>query len=259
MGNFLSAQVNQSKQTSLNDVFQASSQACAASCSNVQSGNIVFLDGTTTGDINFVQSCEADANCMMTQALQSLTDQLLTLKQGNQSEANLFGGGFNVGTVNLNLSEQEIKNQVTQIMSALCTADVTNVQNGNIVYARNSKTGNISFKQDGNAKADCVMQNSATAKAKLAADNTQTNAITAGGIGGIIGLVILIIIIAVIFGVVTKGGKPPGGGMGGGAQAGGQQGNSQGGGGGGMDFSSLMQMYGGGGQGGGSKSAPRKK
>lgn len=204
MGNLFSAQVNQNTQKSMNEVYQSSSQSCTASCSDIQSGNVIFLDGTTSGDISFTQNCTANANCMMDQALQSLTDQLLTLKQGNQTEANLFGGGINFGSVNLNLSDQEIKNQVTQIMSSLCTADVNNVQNGNIVYARNSKTGKISFTQSGNANADCVMQNAATAKANLSASATQSNAVVAGGIGGIIGLVIFIIILAIILGIVSR-------------------------------------------------------
>jgi hypothetical protein len=216
---------------------------------------------------------------MMTQSLQSVAEQLQTLKQGNQTEANLFGGGFNIGTVNLNQSNQEIVNQVTQIMNAACSAESINVQNDVLVFARNSKTGNISFTQTGSANADCVMQNSATAIAKLQNDAKQSNANVAGGLGGMLGLIIVAIIIVAVIGAVSKaqkkGGGPPGlgGMMGGGEQAagaggsqtgaksgaqnttaGGASGSAGGGtssGGGSFNFQQLASMYGGGKGGGG--------
>jgi hypothetical protein len=199
----LSAQVNESRQQLLNEVYQSSQETCAASCENIQSGNVVFLDGSTSGDITFEQKCTADANCMMDQSLQSVADLLLELKQGNTTEASLFGGGFNIGAVNLNLSNQDIKNQVTQIMQALCTADVSNVQNGNMVYARNSKTGKISFSQEGDAHADCVMQNSASAAASLKAKATQSNSLAAS-LGAFGAFILFAIVLAVILGIMNK-------------------------------------------------------
>lgn len=202
----LSAQVNQSKQKLMNEVYQKTSQSCTATCENIQSGNVVFLDGTTTGDITFQQTCTADASCSMTQSLQSVTDLLVQLKQGNKTEASLFGGGLNVGTVNLNLNDQDIGNQVKQIMETLCSADVTNVQNGNMVYARNSKTGDISFTQTGNAKADCVMQNSASAIANLRAQADQSNA-TSATIGAFGALILIVIVIAGVLGKMSSKNK----------------------------------------------------
>jgi hypothetical protein len=207
MGNLLTAGVNDSRQKLVNEVYQRAEQSCTATCENIQSGNVVFLDGTTTGDITFEQNCTADATCMMEQSLQSVADLLLELKQGNTTEASLFGGGLNVGSVNLNLSEQDIENRVKQIMETLCSAEVSNVQNGNMVYARNSRTGNISFKQEGNAKADCVMQNAASALASLQAKNTQTNA-TAATIGSFGAFIVAAIVFAVVVSLLNK--KKPG-------------------------------------------------
>jgi hypothetical protein len=241
----LSAQVNENKQTLLNQIVQKSNETCAATCEDIQSGNVVFLDGSTTGDITFQQNCTADANCMMTQSLQSVSDLMLQLKQGNKTEASMFGGGLNIGTVNLNQSDQDIKNQVTQIMQSLCTADVTNVQNGNMVYARNSKTGNISFKQNGNAHADCVMQNSASALAKLHADADQSNA-TSATLGAFGAFIVFAIVLAVIMGILgkKKGGDQPPPGQG-------QQGQNGQGNGKSFDMSQLQGAYGGGKGGGG--------
>lgn len=176
---------------------------------------------------------------MMDSSLQAVADLLLELKQGNSTEASLLGGGINFGTVNLNQSDQDIKNQVKQIMETLCSADVTNIQNGNMVYARNSKTGDISFKQEGSAKADCVMENSASSIANLRAKATQSNT-TAASLGAFGAFILFAIVLAVILGIMNK--KKPG------DQAGppqnqqqGQQGNQ----GGGMDVSQLTSAYGG--------------
>ena len=223
MGNFFSAQINDIKQTTTNDIYQKSEQFCTASCENIQSGNTIFLDGSTTGDIIFKQRCEANAGCMMDNSVETVLDILQDLKQTNATEAQLFGG-INFGSVNLNLSDQELRVEVEQILNTICTADIRNEQSDNMIYARNSSTGDIIFEQDGNATANCVMTNAANAQINLEQKGDQTNAITAGGVGGIIGLIIFIVILAIILGVVGKfakqsGGSPTGGGSGGGQNA----------------------------------------
>lgn len=190
----MTAQVNQSKQKTLNDVYQKSEQTCSASCSNVQSGNTVFLDGTTSGDITFKQVCSASASCVMNNTVQSVLEALQSLKQKNKTEANMFGGGFNHMSVNLNLSDQELENRVKQIVSSNCTADVDNLQSDNMVYARNSTTGNITFEQNGNAQADCIMTNLAIAKANLQQQADQSNSVVAGGTAAILAFMIIAVV-----------------------------------------------------------------
>jgi hypothetical protein len=250
IGNLLSAQVNQNKQTALNDIYQQSSQSCAANCVNIQSGNTIFLDGSTVGDITFEQKCTASASCVMNNAVESLVQQLQKQKQDNKTEASLFGGGFNIGTVNLNQSEQEITNRVKQILNTLCSADVNNLQTDNMIYARNSKTGNISFTQDGAAEANCIMTNMASSKARQDQLSDQTNATAASlGMGGILGLVVMLIVVSVVASVVRKmnkaqqdpdgdsSGGPPGG-------NGGKQKKTQGGS--NVNFDALASKYSGG-------------
>lgn len=208
MGNWFSAQVNQQKQTTTNDIYQRSEQLCSASCSNIQSGNTIFLDGTTTGDIEFVQECEANAGCMMENAVDTVMEILQDIKQGNATEAGLFP---NFGSVNLNLSDQELRNQVTQILNTVCSADIENSQTDNMLYARNSNTGNISFRQAGNAQANCVMSNVANANLNLKQQGDQNNRIAGLSLGGLLGLIIAIIIIAVIIGIIRKNTRGEGG------------------------------------------------
>jgi hypothetical protein len=194
----MTAQVNQNKQVTLNEVYQQSEQNCTASCSNVQSGNTVFLDGTTTGDITFKQVCSASATCVMNNTVESVLESLQSLKQQNKTEANLFGGGFNHMSVNLNLSEQELNNRVKQIIGTNCEAVVDNLQSDNLVYARNSTTGNITFEQNGNAQADCIMTNLAIAKANLKQQADQSNSTVAGGTAALIMFALIAIAGAVL-------------------------------------------------------------
>lgn len=204
MGNWFSAQVNTIKQKNTNDFYQRSEQLCTASCENVQSGNTVFLDGTTSGDIIFKQRCEADATCMMTNSVDVIMDLVQEFQQNNVTEAGLFP---NFASVNLNQSDQEIRNDVEQILNTVCNADIQNIQNDNMVYARNSSTGDIIFEQEGNAQANCVMSNVASADLNLRQTGSQQNAIQSAGLGAIIGLVVLAVIIAIIFGVMGKSKK----------------------------------------------------
>tara|TARA_R110001632_G_scaffold118753_1_gene231224 strand:+ start:2314 stop:3069 length:756 start_codon:yes stop_codon:yes gene_type:complete len=219
MGNLLSAQANENRQRTLNEVYQTSDQTCQATCVNVQSGNTIFLDGTVSGDITFKQECSVDATCMMDNTIEQVLESLQESQQQNATEASMFGGGFNIGTVNLNLSDQEIENQVRQALNTVCRADVNNLQENNMVYARNSNTGDITFEQSGNAEADCLMTNMAIAKANLSQANVQSNttAATMGAFGTVIFIIIALAVGLWLFRSLNKSdqenqpqGPPPG-------------------------------------------------
>lgn len=239
--------MNSSRQTSVNDVYQKSDQICSASCTNIQSGNVIFIDGTTTGDIQFVQECEANAGCMMNNAVDSVMELLQDAKQKGELQASIFP---NFGSISLNLSDQEIRTQVEQALNTVCSANIENQQTDNMIYARNSTTGDIGFRQNGNARANCVMTNSATARLNLQQKGDQQSTIGGIGFGGILGLAIVLIIIFAILGAL--GARKKGGGGGGGFGGGGGYGGGGGGGGQSQMAASMSQQYGGGSSGGGS-------
>lgn len=193
----MSAQTNVTAQQTLNQVYQAANSTCTASCSNVQSGNTVFLDGSTTGNITFDQTCTASASCTINTTLDNLVTQLQQAQQSNANTSTLFGG-LNAMSIATNVASQDTTNQVKQIMNTICQANVDNLQSDNLVYARNSTTGNIAFTQGGNAQADCVMKNLAIAKADQTQAATQSNSITAGGIGIFIVIAVIIVALALI-------------------------------------------------------------
>jgi len=182
---------------------------------------------------------------MMNNSVDTVMSILQDAKQQNKTEASLFPNWI---AINLNQSDQEIRNQVTQVLNSTCTANVEQQQTENMVYAKNSTTGNIGFVQNGNARANCVMTNSATAKLNLQQKGDQANTVGGFGLGGIIGLAILLVVVVLILRAV--GGKKQQGGGGGGNYGG------QGGGGSGQQggFGQGMGGQGGGQGGGGGKS-----
>jgi hypothetical protein len=193
----MSAQVNTVADNTLNQVYQVANQSCTASCSNVQSGNTVFLDGSTTGNITFDQTCTASASCSINTTLDNLVTQLQAANQSNSNASTLFGG-LNAMSLATNVTVQNMTNQVQQIMNTICSADVNNLQSDNLVYARNSTTGNIAFVQNGNAQADCIMKNLAIAKADQTQTATQSNAITSGGAAMFVAIAVIIIVLALL-------------------------------------------------------------
>lgn len=196
MGNVFNTNVNQNRQVLTTEIYQAAEAVCAATCENIQSGNTIFIDGSTTGNIVFDQTCTANAGCMMENAVESVITELQEIRQSGQLEAGLFP---NFGNIQLNVSDQELRNQVTQILSSTCDSNSSNIQQDNLVYARNSTTGNIAFTQTGNAAADCQMANSANSILNVRQTGDQNNAISGWpSLGTLIGIAVVIVAIVLI-------------------------------------------------------------
>lgn len=202
MGNALNAGVNVAKQKQINDFNQAVTTTCEATCQNVQSGNTVILDGVDAGDIIFNQECTVEAKCSSDASIKSLLDSLQTLKQEGKTEASL-GGGFNFGNINLNLSDAQIENQVRQAMDSHCSADTSNIQTNNIIYARSSTTGDIGFRQDGDTTLNCIMRNAAVADFNIRQEGDQRTS-TSAALSGIVGVVVAIVIAVILISAISK-------------------------------------------------------
>lgn len=207
MGISASASVNKTVQTAVTESYQRAQNSCTANCSQLQQGNVIVLDNTTAGDITFTQRCEAEASCYMDNSL----DALVEAYQNAESDATAkpaFFPGIQVNAT-VNSTTQEIKNELTQIMENLCSADVNQVIQDNIVYATDSTVGNIGFLQEGNASASCVMENAGRLTAQMKQDGKSTA--TSGTYGaGITGIIVLVIVIVVIVWAIGKFNKNKG-------------------------------------------------
>lgn len=167
----------------------------------MSSGNVIVLDNTTAGDITFSQKCTAEAFCVMDNSLDALVEAYQEAKVVADAKPAFFPG-ISI-SASVNDTKQTIKNDLTQIMENLCTADVSQTNTDNIVYATDSNIGNIGFLQEGSASADCVMQNIGRLTAQLKQDGDITAA-SGGSFAGISGLIVIIIIVIVIIFAVGK-------------------------------------------------------
>jgi hypothetical protein len=196
--------VNTSVQTTtqkqLNTITQQSSEACGATCTQIQSNNTVFLNGSTTGNITFNQQCTVDATCQITNSVEASATAVQGAIQSGTAQPAWFLGVLQVNT-SVNVSDQEVTNAVSQVMNSTCNNGVSQVQSGNLVYAQNSTTGDIGFTQSTNLTSQCVLSN--LAKGTVAATQKSDQYSQAGGIGaaGIILLIILVVVIIVVIGL----------------------------------------------------------
>lgn len=189
----------------INTTFQTASNACNADCSQTISGVDIILNNSTTGNITFTQKCTVDASCAMTNALEQVVSayQLATAKADAQSP--ILPIGFQVNLSNAS-TKNEITSALTQVLDNQCKSDINQTIKTILIYATNSSTGDIGYLQEGDAKARCVMDNSA--RMQLSISQTGSATATSGStFGGLIGLIILIVIIMAVIGAVSKARK----------------------------------------------------
>ena len=212
-------------QRTLNDITQKSSAACSANCTQIQTGNVIFLSGSNVGDILFNQECTVNAQCQITQSIEAAAEAVNQAKLAGTAKPAFFLGLLQVNT-DVQISKQEIVNTIKQSMDSTCNNGATQIQSNNLIYAQNSTTGDIGFTQTTDVQSQCVLSNlakgtaTATNQADLAA---QAGGFGALGLGGILVLIIIIIIVIVVIVVARKkkGKEGEGGGSGGGGGAGG--------------------------------------
>lgn len=204
MGTAVSTSVADSVQTAVNQTYQSAKNTCDANCNQLISGNVIVLNNSTAGNIQFTQRCTADASCYMKNAVDASVTAFQDAKVGANASPALFPGVQVNTTVSSN--RQDITNELTQILENLCNANVNQTIQDNIIYATDSTLKDIGFLQEGNASARCVMENSARLQLQMkqTGDTTATSGRNLSFISAIIALVIIVVIIVVVMGAIKK-------------------------------------------------------
>src|ERR1019366_7663321 len=226
----VSSTYQQSTQNILNSITQSSSAACSANCQQIQTGNTIFLSGSTVGNITFDQQCTVNAQCQITQSIESAANAVSQAQIQGTAKPGFFLGLVQVNT-NLQISKQDITNAITQTMDSTCSNGATQIQSNNLIYAQNSTTGNIGFTQSSDVISQCVLSNLAkgTASATATTDlSAQAGGFGALGLSSILIIIVIIIIIIVVVVVVNKNKKKKGEGGAAGGEEGGEEGASSG-------------------------------
>jgi hypothetical protein len=225
MGIALSTDVQTNIQKTLNSLTQTSSASCSANCTQIQSGNTVFITGSNTGNITFDQTCTVNATCQITNSIEAAATAIQQAQQDGTAKPSFFPGIQVNTTVQTNVSD--IVNNINQALDSTCNSGVSQIQTANLIYVQNSTTKDIGFNQNTDLTSQCVLSNLAKGTAQATQKTDQVA--EAGGIGAIaIGaiLTIIIIIIAIAAAVAISKKKKEDQAK---QQQGGQQGGQKGG------------------------------
>lgn len=185
------------------NTYQSAENVCTADCSQIISGVDIILEGSTTGDITFQQKCTANASCSMTNALENVVTEFQKATATADSQTPILPIGFQIN-VSSSSTENDIRNELKQVLENQCNANIDQVTEDIMIWAKNSTTGDIGFIQNGNASANCVMDNAG--RMQLSMQQVGEATATSGNLfGGIIALIIIVVIIlAIIKGFGTK-------------------------------------------------------
>ncbi len=181
---------------------QTAENTCSAVCQNVISGVSIVLVGSTVGNITFDQKCQADASCMMKNALEQTVETYQLAEASATANLPILPIGFQAAFANARTTN-DVDVSLKQVLENHCNADTDNTIQDVLIFATNSKTGDIAFTQDGNANARCVMENAG--RIQLSVKQIGKATATAGNaLGAIIALIIIIIVIIMIVKSVQK-------------------------------------------------------
>jgi len=210
MGHSLSKTVNDTSQIAVNEIIQKTRTTCIASCKqNVDNVNIVVTNGSIIGDIIISQKCEAVALCSMKTNLDTIaTQQLDTIQNGEAialARTWINWPGTSVA-VSKNTTHQELYNSVTQSINNFCNATVENsVTNLNVYISDYSEVGAFTIQQEGNAQANCTIENITSASVTQQASSSQTAKASAGSV--LLMIVALLVIMIIVIGVIYLNNK----------------------------------------------------
>jgi len=193
-------------QSSLNTISQQAEANCTANCTQIQSGNTVIIENSTVGDIQFIQECTVDATCQIENTLDATAKTIQDSLQRGEAQPGWFYTGVQINE-SRNKTVQEVRQDIEQRLQSACNATVSQVQTGNLIYAKNSQTGDIGFIQSADLRQNCYLDNSAKAVATTTQKSdqfAQAGGIGAGLIAAILLIVIAIIVIAVVFIIISR-------------------------------------------------------
>jgi len=231
-------QTSEVRQNSINDFYQETRSECLAFISQTIQDVTVYIGpgASLAGDITFTQKAEQEASCMLNTQLESLTTtqldsiqaQFSTQEAENQTDPDIptsvfgFAFGYTPGihrtrnhTENLTeqvaLTEQTMKNNITQMISTSCGATTEQMQQNIVVYlAEDAEVGgSVTFAQEAPQTLGCsilnasTVESSNTASAEQKQDSTQSAKQTSGMVDVIMIIAIALVAIAAI-GVAFK-------------------------------------------------------
>src|ERR1043166_1938856 len=195
-------------------ISQNLSQSCNITCQNIASGiSIDIINSVIGGSVNLTQSCQVDANCMISGSSDAASDVLF--KARNSTNAKDTGGLFSGNLFNFDqatsISRQDIKQKIIQNTTSTCKLASLNQLNDVTILAANSNIGgSINIGQTGSVQGSCQLSNnlSASATATALASNTAQSgkdkkAQKGGPLVFILGFIVIMVVVFIIAKIYT--------------------------------------------------------
>ena len=193
MGAQASTAINTSIQRSTNEFLQRNDNSCISRAANNVNNVVFIVDGSSIDKIGISQYASTTASCTITNNLDAVSKNVLSAVNQAGAETKRLQLGIAINTT-VNVSEQEVKNAITQTITNLCSAESIN-NTDNVVFAiTNSNVKEAIIEQNASAQASCMITNLAKIDAQSQLD--VENDANSGGRGK------LIIILAVVGGVI---------------------------------------------------------
>lgn len=192
-------------QSVTNDIFQSQQSQCAATVSNVDSGDqVILLNSRVGGSVGFEAQITTSASCVFNNTINTSVSNTLTalLQQENSALSGILPSLD--GQTNSVDALQTVANYVTQLTENTCNSSVINNQSNSIVYVQGSTVGgNVGFIDNGlNASANCTFNNTTNLQIynDLQATVTQKNKTIA-----LLALIVLVIAVIIVVGIIVTG------------------------------------------------------
>jgi hypothetical protein len=195
-------------------IAQQLSQSCNITCSNIASGiSVDIINSIIGGSINLTQSCQVDANCLISGSSDASSD--ILFKARNSSNAKDVGGLPSGSLFNFDqassISRQDIKQKIVQSTTSTCKlASLNQLTDVSILAANSNIGGSINIAQTGSTAGSCQLSNNLSASATataLASNTAQSGKDKKGEKGGplvfILGFVVIMIVVFIIAKVYT--------------------------------------------------------
>ena len=182
-----------------NKAFSASDTECIAFQSNIISGDTIDIP-TVGGNVEVIQKGTASASCIINQNLDSQVQNIMSsIANQENSTVGSWISSFPFNKQNNSISvKQNITNQITQVMEAMCQGTQENLIQDTTIIGKQAG-GNFVLSQEGNAQANCTINNTA----KIEIFNKETSKTSQGNkTTSLFALIFIAIIAIVIIGAI---------------------------------------------------------
>jgi len=219
MGLGISSNTVDVDQNVMNNILSETSTVCAASCTAVQSGDVIVVQNSSIGGgIGFTESCTVNASCVMNNSIDTQIQNILSsiTQQSNKAVTDFLGDlAWNDQTNSANF-KQNVTNNVTQVISSTCNADIAFSQNNDLLYVSNTgASGFVGFQIGANnsasANASCAMSNTSRT---VVYNNVQAQANQSNTDIGVFAMIAMAVVVVILIGglimliMSARGGGP---------------------------------------------------